>query len=241
MASVNNKPKRRQVNMKRTLFIFVTLVVLTIGATLFLRSELSKVQVIDIQGYRFTTKEEITARLDLRVGQSYFTSTEQSLERKVAKLPAVEEVVVTKDFPGKVAVVVSEFVPVAYELQASGKVYVQLANGYERENTNANVVDKPILNGWSNSRQLKARLCIELSKVPPELLADFSEIAPIPSIAYPDRIKIYTRSQFVIITSVSLLVQKLNTLQEVLDTQLPGEIRMLLADSYRPYQPEVTP
>jgi cell division protein FtsQ len=63
----------------------------------------------------------------------------------------------------------------------------------------------PILSGWAADNSLKARLCWALSQVPQQYLSDISEIRPDPTTAYEDRIKIYTRSRYEVLTTIEYL------------------------------------
>lgn len=213
------------------------LIFIAISAALyqFFTSSISKVKQIDIQGQRFTDMTEIEQVLHVNVGDSFFTSFSWSLEKKIKKLPTIESVEVTKTFPGKINVTVSEYPPVAYEITANGDLLVNLANGYSISNGADNVVDKPIFTGWDKYPSQKVDLCKQLAQIPTTMISDFSQVIPIPSVAYPDRIKIYTRSKFILITSISLLTSKMNTFEEIVEMQPPGVVTMLLADSYRAF------
>jgi cell division protein FtsQ len=48
----------------------------------------------------------------------------------------------------------------------------------------------------------------------------------------------YTRTKFEVITAVSVLPEKIDALNAVIETQEPGKITMLLADTYVPFQSE---
>ncbi|MNC46566.1 Cell division protein DivIB [compost metagenome] len=63
----------------------------------------------------------------------------------------------------------------------------------------------PILSGWAADNMLKAKLCLALSQVPQQYLSDISEIRPDPTTAYEDRIKIYTRSRYEVLTTIEYL------------------------------------
>ena len=71
--------------------------------------------------------------------------------------------------------------------------------------------------------------------IPNQLISDISEIIPSPTVSFPDRIKLYTRSKFEVITAVSLLKDKVEYLNQVIETEEPGLITMLEADSYVPF------
>lgn len=91
------------------------------------------------------------------------------------------------------------------------------------------------MTGWKENDPNLVKLCKTLSEIPGELTADISEIVPSPTLSYPDRIKMYTRSEFEVISAISLLPKKAEYLNEILQNQDPGQLKMLDADSYVPY------
>jgi cell division protein FtsQ len=103
------------------------------------------------------------------------------------------------------------------------------------------VLDKPILTGWSGSEQLKIKLCQILQSVPASSLTDISEIKPDPSESYPDKIKIYTRSQFEVVTTVGYLQDKLKYLDSYIanlkeNKIKTGQLKLLEADTHAPFE-----
>ncbi|MOA64140.1 hypothetical protein D3C78_1901040 [compost metagenome] len=48
----------------------------------------------------------------------------------------------------------------------------------------------------------------------------------------------FTRTKFEVITAVSVLPEKIEALNAVIETQEPGKITMLLADTYVPFPGE---
>ncbi|MBB3109061.1 cell division protein FtsQ [Paenibacillus phyllosphaerae] len=234
---VLREPVRKRKGGKKLITVLVLLFIVILSV-LFFNSSISKISAITVEGERFNTAQALILTAGIAQGDTFFGTTEKVVEERLKKLPTVESAVVTKSFPGKVNIVVKEFAPVAYELSAQGELTAILSNGSSISAGSDNVVDKPILSGWKKDDPIKAKLGMELAQIPPDLLTDFSEIIPSPSKAYPDRIKIYTRTHFEVITAVSLLKDKVSTLDAVVETQNPGTITMLLADSYVSFDPE---
>ncbi|MDF2837207.1 MAG: Polypeptide-transport-associated domain protein FtsQ-type, partial [Paenibacillus sp.] len=142
-----------------------------------------------------------------------------------------------KVFPGVIKIEVQEYPVVAFELMSDGKLQALLSSGASVEaKPEGNAMDKPILTGWAQDDPVKRELTKQLALIPQKQLSDLSEIAPIPSKAYPDRIRMYTRTKFEVVTAVSVLQEKIEALNAVIETQEPGKITMLLADTYVPFQ-----
>lgn len=130
-------------------------------------------------------------------------------------------------------ITVEEYPVVAFELFSDGNLTALLANGSELPAANEELlVNKPVLSGWKQGDVYRVELAEQLGKIPVKQLSDLSEIMPYPSKAYPDRIKIYTRTKFEVVTAISLLSEKIETMNAVIETQEPGKITLLLADTY---------
>jgi len=244
MPVLREKKVRHRGSRKLLLIIFLLFVVLL--AVLFFRSPISKISEIRIQGNHFATTEQIKQIIGVAPGDQFFGTSSGTLEDRIKTLQPVEDVAVDKQFPGLVTITVKEYKTVAFEMNdgtaASPKgtaVFAILANGASVPVQDVNIVlEMPILTKWTKLEALKAELCKQLAAIPEQLLADISEIQPIPSQAYPDRIKLYTRSKFEVITAISLLKEKIIYIGDIIERQKPGVITMLEANTHLPYTPQ---
>jgi len=218
--------------------IFLLLVFfLILLAVLFFRSELSKVDRIEIGGYRYTTAEQIEQALGLKAGDPFFSVTKATLSSRIEELPYVEKAIVDKHFPGYVGVEVIEFPEIAYSLGTGGQIEAILANA-----ANVQLIPGeslrylPVLSGWEDRAKELDALCKALSQIPAPLLADISQIKPDPTVSYPDRIRMYTRSYFEVVTTIAYLPNKLDYMRAIIYEYEPGIITMLEANSHTSYQ-----
>ncbi|OUM96223.1 MAG: cell division protein DivIB [Thermobacillus sp. ZCTH02-B1] len=226
------KPKRKA---GKRLLGAIYLLFIVLLAVLFFRSELSKISDVTVSGGRFTDEGEILGAAGVGPGDPFFWPTAEAIAERVKRLDAVADAAVRKTFPGRVHIEVTEYPAVAYGLTEDGAITAILSNGAERPIGADSVVDRPVLRDWNGREADKLRLVDALSRLPDDLLSDFSEILPYPSEAWPDRIRIYTRTRFEVVTAVSLLAEKADTIRAVIETQEPGIITLLLADRYMPY------
>lgn len=233
------KPKRSSnAKVVIVLFLFFT----TILIILFFNSPFSKIATINIEGTYYVDETSVGQALGVVVGDQFFAVSSKELEKRVLQIDAIQRAIVSKAFPGKVDVHVQEFAEVGYVLSPTGERLVILANGKEFAINNEQIkYNKPILTGWRADDPIKAELSITLAAIEPTLLDDISEIKPIPSESYPDRIKLYTRSYFEVITAVQYLEDKLSYLDEVINELYSreiynGTITMLLADTHAPFE-----
>jgi cell division protein FtsQ len=236
---VLKEPSRKRKGSRKLLAI-VFLLFISLLAVLFFNSSISKISEIQVEGTRFATHEEIGQAAAVAVGDAFFRTSSSTIEERVRTLPQINEVAVTKIFPGVVKIAVEEYPVVAFELSEQGEMTALLSNGtsVDASNDELMLVDKPVLSGWKPNDPVKAELTKQLGEIPMKQLSDLSEIIPFPSAAYPDRILMYTRTKFEVVTAVSVLPDKIEALNAVIETQEPGKITMLLADTYVPFQKE---
>lgn len=228
----NPKPRRRG---SRRLIAILFLLFAVLLLVLFIRSPISKIDTISVTGGQFVRGDEIREAAGVSAGDPFFYPTAEMIAKRIEKLAPIEDASVEKKFPGELHIEVTEYPAVAFELSSNGDIRVILSNGAELSAGSDSVVDKPVLREWEDRKTLKAQLTKALGGMPEDLLSDFSEIVPYPSDAYPDRIKIYTRTRFEVVTAVSLIGEKAETIRAVIETQEPGNITLLLADRYVPY------
>ncbi|WP_372663052.1 cell division protein FtsQ/DivIB [Cohnella sp.] len=227
------RPRRGKKLLRILMALFVIVLVV-----LFFRSPLSELSEIQVIGNELLSEEEVLKVIEVSTGDSFFVPTAEKLKKKVISLNPVENVIITKKFPGVLRVKIKEFSQVAVQLAADGKVSTVLSNGFSLPLPSDRLPDKPILSGWKAEDPNLVALCLVLSELPSYLLADLSEIHPDPSTSYPNRIKLFTRSRFEVLTTVERLPDKISYLSDIVQNREPGKIIMLEADTYLPYSAE---
>lgn len=233
--SKEEKPKPRRGKKLVRILIGLFLIVLIV---LFFRSPLSKVSKIQVTGMQYLSEQDIVKVLAVSDGDSFFVPSSNVLKERVMSLKPVESVIINKKFPGVVRVEIKEYSQIAVQLTEDGKVLSVLSNGLALPILNGRVPDLPILSGWSPDDPNLALLCAVLSGLPSYLMADLSEIHPDPSTSYPNRIKLFTRSRFEVVTTVDKLPDRISYLSDIVQNREPGRIIMLEADTYMPYSAE---
>jgi cell division protein FtsQ len=235
------KPKVRSRGSKR-LLIFLFIFFFTLLCVLFFQSSLSKITSIEIEGQELIASEAVGQAALVKNGDHFFSVSSSTIEKQVKALKMVESAVVTKHFPGVIHIQIKEFPKVAYQFDSNNQPQAILADGSIvtlASQTNF-IMDKPILSGWSDGDALKLKLCQMLASLPSSYMTDISEIKPDPTESYPDRIKMYTRSQFEVITAIGYLPEKLKYLDSYI-TNLKenkintGVLKLLEADTHAPF------
>lgn len=233
-----DQPKKKRKGTKLIWLLFILFLVLL--GVLFFRSSISKITDVRFIGNTLVNSSELSGVSGLRVGEPFFLISESAITSRVQeRYPYIKGLRLEKHFPGQIDVYVQEYETVAFELTSDGQVMASLENGSDvtLKQEKKLVLEKPVLTQWSDKGALaiKADLCKRLANIPNGLLADISEIRYDPSDSYQDRIKMYTRSGFEVVTTVSMLPDKIAYLSGVVETQEPGRITMLNADSYISY------
>ncbi|OMF20970.1 cell division protein FtsQ/DivIB [Paenibacillus sp. FSL H7-0331] len=238
---VIKKPKVRGRGSKR-LLVFLFLFFITLLCVLFFQSSLSKITKIEIEGQELLAPEAIGQAITVKNGDHFFSQSSATIAKQVRALKMVESAEVSKHFPGLIHIQVHEFPKVAYQFDPNNQPQAILADGSVVSiSTQTNfVLDKPILSGWADSDPLKLKLCQVIASLDPSYLADISEIKPDPTESYPDRIKMYTRSKFEVITVISYLPDKLQYLDSYIANLKEnkintGVLKLLEADTHAPF------
>lgn len=229
------KPKKKG---GRKVAVVLFLLFLTLLCVLFFRSSLSKISVITFEGNTYSSNSELLEITGLKTGVPFFGTSADKIREKLLTIPSIDDVVVKKSFPGEVAIVITESPLSAYELTADGLLKGFLANGTKIDLVNGSMpMDKPILRGWEEDDPYLIKLCNTLANIPDSLTTDISEITPSPTLSYPDRVKMYTSSGFEVISAISLFAEKAEYMNMILESQEPGMLTLLEADTYVPYIP----
>jgi cell division protein FtsQ len=235
-------PARPRTNRKLLAFLFVFFV--TVLVILFFRSSLSRINEIQIEGIELIPKEVVGQAAALIPGDNFFATSGTTIENRVKGLPMVKSVKVTKHFPGVLHIQVQEYPKVAFQFTADGKTEAVLADGASIDLPPGNFpLDRPILSGWTDHDPNKKQLCKVLGDISAAALSDISEIKPDPSESYPDKIKLYTRSQFEVYTTIAYFPDKIDNLPAYIATLKEnniskGVIKMLEVDNHAPFDLE---
>lgn len=231
------EPEKKEKGNKKILTILVILFIV-IFTIIFFNSQLSKISEIQVTGVQYVTSSEVALKSGLKVGDSFFFQSLDKIEQRIAELSAVHTATVTRSFPGIYKITIIEHDVTAFEIKQDGTIVALLSSGTEipTMSTQIQINDKPVLTGWSEEQAAdKLLLLMQLTLIPANQLIDVSEIMPYPTTAFPDRILIYTRTRFEVITTISFLKDKIEAMNGVIETQSPGKITLLLADTYVPF------
>lgn len=207
----------------KLLYLLMTLFV-TVLIILFFRSSLSKVDQIQITGTQLVSVNDVKQAARVNPGDSFFFVSSSMIVRNVEKLKPIKSVKITKRFPGIIHIAIAEYPRVAFQINPDGSKDALLADGSAVNISGLSIpLDKPILSGWKDHDLIKTKLCVVLAQIPALMLSDISEIVPNPSAAYVDKIKMYTRSNFEVETTVGLLLKNIPYLSSMINEMKDNE------------------
>lgn len=236
---VLKEPEPKKKSNKKLISIIVILFIALL-IIIFFNSPLSKITEVQISGAQFVGNAEVMNYAGIKVGDSFVFSSNKKIKEALLRNSSIQDVTISKKFPGVVKINVQEYKVVAFELSENGELVALLASGASivTNSERMQIMDKPILTGWDPDDMNKKELMKQLSTINNAMLSDISEISPIPSSAFPDRILIFTRTKFEVVTAISLLRDKVETMNGVIETQVPGRLTLLLADTFVPFDIE---
>ncbi|MEV2546729.1 FtsQ-type POTRA domain-containing protein [Paenibacillus larvae] len=236
------KQKTKKEKSSKKLLLILFLFFITVLVVLFFQSSLSRITEVHIKGNRNLTLEQIEQASGVSKGDHYFLTLSKKVEENVAKLPTVASVKVTKRFPGELTIEIKEFSKVGYTIDQDGNKQMVMENGVRMpaEETNQ-MLDRPILTGWSETDSHYQELCKVLGGLSESDLEDISEIRPDPMTAYPDGIKLFPAvklgAKVEIITTIGFLPEKASYIGPFVkswkeeNNVSSGVIKMLESDS----------
>ncbi len=237
-------PKLKQAQTKkkssRKLLIVLLAFFISLLVILFFKSTITEINNIQISGNEYVTDLQIGQASQISLGDHFFSVSSKTLQRRIKQIQHIESVKVTKKFPGELSIRILEYKAVAMQISAEGLKTILLANGSKIPlNGKGSLVNKPILTGWTDENKWTAELCKVLGRIPIDMLADISEIKPGPTDVYPDKIKMYTRSQFEVTTTIAYLPEKIEYMRAIISENEPGLLTMLDANSWAPYEKDI--
>ncbi|MCZ8511237.1 FtsQ-type POTRA domain-containing protein [Paenibacillus filicis] len=230
---------RRRSSKKLLLFLFIFFITLLL--VLFFQSSLSVITRVEVDGQQLVSESSIRQASGVKPGDHFFSVSSGAIEAQVKGLHMIETVDVTKHFPGVIHIQVKEYPKVAYQIGDNGQVEVLLADASAAPVTVQGVaLDMPILSGWAPDDPMKVKLCQMMASLAPGYFKDISEIKPAPTESYPDKVRMYTRSQYEVQTTIGYMPEKMKNLAAYIanlqDNKISGGvIKMLDADWHSPF------
>ncbi|SHE62077.1 POTRA domain-containing protein, FtsQ-type [Seinonella peptonophila] len=189
-------------------FLFIFLFLAGILLTLFMRSPLSKVSQIHIQGNRLLTKQQILQQANLQRDSFFFDLDRESIRSSLLKRPEIADVKVDRRFPNRLYIFLHEYPVVAYLSYQQRFAIPVLSNGVLLGNHACpiQVATRPLIE--SDAWDERIFLAIKgLASVPVTLRKQFLTIDQVSG--QPDQVMIRSQYHHRIYIRASEIKQKL--------------------------------
>lgn len=236
------QPKKKGSRKLIILLVFFFLIIL---AVLFVRSPYSKVSDIQVYGNDLYTPEEIIRASGLAKGMQFFNVWEKSVQAHTSSLRGVQEITISRQFPGTIVLHVQEFKRVALVVQSPAKEFPLLENGIllQEKNFTGKLLDRPIVRNW-NSPELLEQLGKQLATIPPAMLSQISDIVLTQTAYDKQRITLFMKDGNQVQSVIYMLAKKIIWYPAVVKEIPQGEkgiIYMLESTWYSKYGSTQTP
>ncbi|MGC5325617.1 cell division protein FtsQ/DivIB [Brevibacillus sp. SYSU BS000544] len=201
------QPKKKGSRKLLFLLVFFFLTILTV---LFIRSPYSKVSEIRVTGNSIYNPDEIIAASGVTKGMQFFAVFEGVVQKNASVLKGINEITITREFPGIIQLHIKEYRRIALVFDASGKRYPLLENGMQllEKNYQNNVVDRPIIRNWG-TKELLEPLGKQLAQLPTALLTEISDISLTPTQYDKSRITLFMKDGNQVQSVIHLLAKKI--------------------------------
>ncbi len=232
-------PTSKNRNRRRLIWVFICALLVVA----YIQSPWSKINEIEVLGHSWFDAQLIEKSTGIQLQKNHFFGIRSSKVKQniLSEFPFIQEAKVNRKFPRTIKIELTLKPIVAYELEPIGtrKIIFNDASSWVW-NHKISFVDVPILTGWSSADPNKTRLCQVLSELNKEKMLQISEITPAPTVSYPDKILLYTTTQFEVYTTISYLKEKIENLDSYIasvqvNSKAKGIITMLEVDSFAPF------
>ncbi len=232
----NDKHRTNKKLLNRLFLFFILIAIIA-----YLKSPISKVTEIEITGENLLLTKDIYDKANIQQNMQYFFIKTSTLEEKLLELREVNKVKVSKEFPGKLKIEITEFKPIAVLLLKSENIVPLLENGFLLEN-NSQYFNLPLITKWQDEELLPI-LAEQLKGIEPDVFEQISEIQQNPQASNQHRVLIFTKEGYKIHTSLDYLSKKLNLYPTIIDNLSEkesniGELYLLESMRFEEYDDE---
>ncbi|WP_409294459.1 cell division protein FtsQ/DivIB [Peribacillus sp. SCS-26] len=237
-------PKLKQIRKKKAnkrLVILLAFFFLLLGALLYLKSPLSHIKDIRIQGNKYISSGHIEKISGLAIGDNIWEIDKEAVWHKLKGNPQIKNAKVSLSFPNHINIHVEEYRRIGY-LSRESRFYPILQSGeFLKPMVKGDLPDyAPILSGFSQGAPL-SQLVDELSKLPPEILNSVSEIHNNPKKTDPYHLIIYMNDGYEVNATSRSLSDKLVHYPSIISQLNPGVkgvIDLEVGSYFRAYESE---
>ncbi|MEB6196257.1 cell division protein FtsQ/DivIB [Mammaliicoccus sciuri] len=235
------RKRRRQIQLG----VFIGVILLVILILLYMFTDISKVDQVDIKGEEIVSINDIEKALDIKKDSRIYNIPVSDMKSKIEEIDGVKSVEIKRHFPNDLTVNVNEYETIG--LVKEKKRYVPLLeNGKTIKNLSTDLpIDVPILNDFSSKKLNK--LIPELKKVKPKVKSMISEINYKPGENNQNRIQLFMTDNVEVVGDIQTFANKINYYPSISDKlerdnsgalKTPGFLDLQVGVTFLPYETE---
>lgn len=235
------RKRRRQIQLG----VFIGVILLVILILLYMFTDISKVDQVDIKGEEIVSKNDIEKALDIKKDSRIYNIPVSDMKSKIEGIEGVKSVEIKRHFPNDLTVNVNEYETIG--LVKEKKHYVPLLeNGKTIKNLSTDLpIDVPILNDFSSKKLNK--MIPELKKVKPKVKSMISEINYKPGENNQNRIQLFMTDNVEVVGDIQTFANKINYYPSISDKlerdnsgalKTPGFLDLQVGVTFLPYETE---
>ncbi|UTI85142.1 cell division protein FtsQ/DivIB [Mammaliicoccus sciuri] len=235
------RKRRRQIQLG----VFIGVILLVILILLYMFTDISKVDQVDIKGEEIVSKNDIEKALDIKKDSRIYNIPVSDMKSKIEEIEGVKSVEIKRHFPNDLTVNVNEYETIG--LVKEKKHYVPLLeNGKTIKNLSTDLpIDVPILNDFSSKKLNK--MIPELKKVKPKVKSMISEINYKPGENNQNRIQLFMTDNVEVVGDIQTFANKINYYPSISDKlerdnsgalKTPGFLDLQVGVTFLPYETE---
>ncbi|GAB1611748.1 hypothetical protein HB162lentus_03920 [Mammaliicoccus lentus] len=225
LKSLKTKRKRRR---QIQLGVFIGVILLVLLVVLYMFTDISKVDKVEINGEKLVAKKDIEKALNIKSDSRIYNLPMREMKSKIEKIEGIKNVEIKRRFPNDLIVNVKEYETIGLIKNKKGYEPL-LENGSTIKKLSTDLpIDVPILNDFTSKKLNK--IVPELKKVKPKVKSMISEINYKPGENNQNRIQMFMTDNVEVVGDIQTFANKINyypSISDKLERDNTGELKTL--------------
>ena len=225
LKSLKTKRKRRR---QIQLGVFIGVILLVLLVVLYMFTDISKVDKVEINGEKLVAKKDIEKALNIKSDSRIYNLPMSEMKSKIEKIEGIKNVEIKRRFPNDLIVNVKEYETIGLIKNKKGYEPL-LENGSTIKKLSTDLpIDVPILNDFTSKKLNK--IVPELKKVKPKVKSMISEINYKPGENNQNRIQMFMTDNVEVVGDIQTFANKINyypSISDKLERDNTGELKTL--------------
>lgn len=240
LKSLKTKRKRRR---QIQLGVFIGVILLVLSVVLYMFTDISKVDKVEINGEKIVSKKDIEKALNIKSDSRIYNLPMSEMKSKIEKIEGIKSVEIKRRFPNDLIVNIKEYEAIGLIKNKKGYEPL-LENGSTIKKMSTDLpIDVPILNEFTSKKLNK--IVPELKKVKPKVKSMISEINYKPGENNQNRIQMFMTDNVEVVGDIQTFANKINYYPSISDKlerdnagelKIPGFVDLQVGATFLPYE-----